>query len=150
MNYLGKWIFHSIGTFGEDGIVYLNAQEYLDSPMPYVDENDTDAIEEELQERRKMIAAQVRICEDGQLYLLMPLPENVTKEEVDAAVAQGEICLYDGMMCQQPMKWEERNGQLWYDTGIEGEILGEAADSWVNAIDEEGYLSLINIRFVEK
>lgn len=150
MSFLGKWKFHSIGEFGEDGIKYLSAEEYLAAPMPYIDENDPDEVEMELNERRKMIGTEIRICEDGVWYMLMPLPEGVSEEEVKAAVEAGEISLYDGMMCERPMKWEERDGQLWYDTGIEGEFMGEAVDTWAKAIDEDGYFAFINIRFVKE
>ena len=150
MSYLGKWKFHSIGELGEDGIKYLSAEEYLAAPMPYIDENDPDEVEMELNERRKMIETEIRICEDGMWYMLMPLPEGVSEEEVKAAVEAGEISLYDGMMCEHPMKWEERDGQLWYDTGIEGEFMGEAVDTWAKAIDEDGYFAFINIRFVKE
>jgi len=149
MSYIGKWVFHSIGTFGEEGIVYLDAEEYLNFPMEYVDESDPDAVADEMNERRKMIATEIRVCEGGELYMLMPLPEGVSKEEVDAAVAAGEIMLYDGMMTERPLKWEDRGGELWYDSGIEGEAFGEATDPWVKAIDDDGFLNFINIRFTK-
>lgn len=149
MNYTGKWIFHSIGEFGEDGIKYLNAEEYLNSPMMYIDETDEEAVADELSERKKMIGTEIRVLEDGTLYMLMPLPEGVSKKEVDEAVKAGEITLYDGMMCDRPMKWEERDGALWFDSGIEGEVCGEAADSWVKATDDDGYFNFMNIRFAK-
>ena len=87
--------------------------------------------------------------EDGKLYLLMPLPEGISREEVDKAVSAGVITLLDGMMADRPMAWEERNGELWYDTGIEGEVFGEKADSWVKAIDKDGYFTFATTRFVK-
>ena len=149
MDFVGKWIFHSIGEFGEDGIKYMNAEEYLASPMLYIDETDEEAVADELAERKKMIGTEIRVLEDGTLYMLMPLPEGVSKKEVDAAVKAGEITLYDGMMCERPMKWEERDGALWFDTGIEGEVFGEKADTWAKATDEEGLFNFMNIRFVK-
>ena len=149
MSYTGKWVFHSIGEMGEDGIRYMNADEYLASPMMYIDETDEEAVADELDERKKMIGTQIRVLEDGTLYMLMPLPEGVGREEVDEAVKAGVITLYDGMMCERPMKWEERDGALWFDTGIEGEVYGEAADTWAKATDEDGYFNFMNIRFVK-
>lgn len=147
MNYIGKWKFHSIGEMGDEGIRYLNSEEYLASPMPYIDETDADAVAEELAERKKTIGMELRILEDGTLYMLMPLPEGVSEEEVNAAVAAGEITLYDGMMCERPLKWEERDGALWFDTGIEGEVFGEAADTWTKATDDDGYFNFMTFRF---
>lgn len=149
MNYIGKWVFHSIGEMGDDGIRYMNAKEYLASPMLYIDENDAEAVADELAERKKMIGTEIRVLADGTLYMLMPLPEGVSKEDVDAAVAAGEITLYDGMMCERPMKWEERDGALWFDTGIEGEVFGEKADTWAKATDNDGFFNFMTIRFVK-
>ncbi len=149
MNYIGTWKFHSIGTFGEEGMEYLNAEEYINAPMPYIDESDPEAVNDEKKERNKMINTCIEVCENGDLYMLMPLPEGVSQEEIDAAVAEGMISLYNGMMCDSPLKWEDRNGEFWLDTGIEGEVCGEAADTWVKAIDENGLFNFMNIRFAK-
>ena len=150
MDYIGTWVFHSIGTMNDsDELVYLSAEEYLKSPMPYVDESDEEAIADELQERKKMVGMQVKICEDGKLWLLLPLPDGVSQKEIDEAVEAGVITLLDGMMTDRPIAWEDRSGELWYDTGIEGEAFGEKADSWVKAIDEDGYFTFATTRFVK-
>lgn len=151
MDHIGTWVFHSIAAMNDDesGFVYLSAEDYLKSPMPYVDETDEEAVADEMKERKKMIGMQVKVCEDGKLYLLSPLPEGVSQEEVDKAVSAGVITLLDGMMADRPMAWEERDGELWYDTGIEGEVFGEKADSWVKAIDEDGYFTFATTRFAK-
>ena len=139
-----------MGVMNEDfELQYLAPEEYLASPMPYVDESDEEAVADEMKERKQTAAMQLSVCENGLMYMLMPLPEGVTKEEVDAAVEAGEIILIDGCMSQAPMKWEERDGAFWIDTGIEGEVLGEAADSWAGASDENGNINFMNFRFVK-
>ena len=80
---------------------------------------------------------------------LLGQPEGVPQEEVDKAVAAGVITLLDGMMTDEPKAWEDRGGELWYDTGIEGEVFGEKADSWAKAIDENGYFNFATVRFVK-
>lgn len=150
MDYFGTWVFHSIGVMNEnDEMVYLSAEEYLNSPMPYVDESDEEAVKDELRERKKMAGMQIKICEDGKLYLLSPLPEGVSQAEIDKAVSAGVITLLNGMMAGRPMTWEERDGELWYDTDIEGEVFGEKADSWVKAMDEYGHFTFATARFVK-
>ena len=145
MSYVGKWVFHSIGMIDEaDNLVFLNAEEYLDAPMPYVDTSDADAVADELKERRLMIGGQVAVCEDGKLYMLMPLPEGVSKEEVDEAVKAGIIRLYDGMMTDEPMSWEERDGALWLEVGE-----GMSEDGWVKLSDDDGYLNFMTTRYVK-
>ncbi len=151
MEYVGKWVFHSVRSLDEDDMpVYLNAEEYINSPMPYVDEDDEEMVADELNERKKMTNTFLKICDDGKLYMLMPLPEGVSQEEVEEAVKAGQIILVDGAMADKPMRWELRDGEFWFDTGIEGEVFGEKADSWVKPIDEEGLFDFMNFRFVKE
>lgn len=151
MDYTGKWKFHSVMTYDENDMpVYLTPEEYLNSPMPYVDETDEEAVADEMNERRKMIGTTIKICEDGKLYMLTLIPEDIPQEEVDKAVAAGVIKLVDGAIADEPMAWELRDGELWFDTGIEGEVYGEKADSWVKPIDENGLFNFINFRFIKE
>ena len=145
MRYVGKWVFHSIGMMNDsDEMVYLSAEEYLKAPMPYVDESDEEAVADEMKERRQMIGGQIAVCDDGKLYMLMPLPEGVSKEEVDQAVSAGVIKLYDGMMTDDPKTWEERDGALWLEVGE-----GMSEDGWVKLSDEDGYLTFMTTRYVK-
>ena len=144
MSYVGKWVFHSIGVMNEnDELVYMNAEEYLNSPMLYIDESDEEAVADEMKERRQMIGGQIAVCEDGKLYMLMPLPEGVSKEEVDQAVEAGVIKLYDGMMTDAPKAWEERDGALWLEVGE-----GMSEDGWVKLSDGD-YLLFMTTRYVK-
>ena len=145
MRYIGKWVFHSIGVVNEkDELVYLGAEEYLNSPMLYIDESDEEAVADELKERRQMIGGQIAVCEDGKLYMLMPLPEGVSKEEVDQAVKAGVIKLYDGMMTDEPKAWEERDGELWLEVGE-----GMSEDGWARISDDNGHLLFMTTLYVK-
>lgn len=145
MGYTGKWVFHSIGMFNDsDEMVYLSAEEYLKAPMPYVDESDEEAVADELKERRQMIGGQIAVSEDGKLYMLMPLPEGVSKEEVDRAVEAGVIKLYDGMMTDDPKLCEERGGELWLEVGE-----GMSEDGWAKISDDNGFLVFMTTRYVK-
>ncbi len=144
MSYVGKWVFHSIGMVNDsDEVVFLSAEEYLKAPMPYIDESDEEAVADELKERRNMISGQIAVCEDGKLYMLMPLPEGVSKEEVDKAVKAGVIKLYDGMMTDDPLAWEERDGELWLEVGE-----GMSEDGWAKLSDDDGDLLFMTTRYV--
>ena len=146
MSYVGKWVFHSIGTVNDsDEVVFLSAEEYLKAPMPYIDEADEEAVADELKERRMMIGGQIAVCEDGKLYMLMPLPEGVSKEEVDKAVKAGVIKLYDGMMTDDPKEWEERDGELWLEVGE-----GMSEDGWAKISDDDGRLVIMTTRYTKQ
>ncbi len=143
MSYIGKWTFHSIGMFNDnDELVYMNAEEYLKSPMLYIDESDPEAVADEMKERKQMVNGKLAICDDGKFYMLIPLPEGVSQEEVDAAVSAGHIKLYDGMITDEPKTWEERNGELWLEVGP-----GMSEDGWVKLSGEDGLINFINIRY---
>ena len=143
MSYVGKWVFHSIGMINEnDEMVYLSGEEYLKAPIPpYVDESDEEAVADEMKERHQTVGGKIAVCEDGNLYMLMPLPDGVSKEEVDEAVKAGHIKLYDGMITDEPKKWEERDGELWLEVGE-----GMSEDGWVK-LSEDGLLAFITTRY---
>ena len=146
MSYVGKWVFHSIGMMNEnDEMVYLSGEEYLKAPIPpYVDESDEEAVADEMKERHQTVGGKIAVCEDGNLYMLMPLPDGVSKEEVDEAVKAGHIKLYDGMITDEPKKWEERDGELWLEVGE-----GMSEDGWVKLSDDDGYLTFMTTRYVK-
>ena len=87
MNYIGKWRFHSIGVINESGeLIYLSAEEYLNSPMPYIDETDEEAITSEMRERKQITSSLIEICDNGKLMMLIPIP----KEEYESYLAELE------------------------------------------------------------
>jgi len=143
MSYTGKWVFHSIGTITDsDEMVYLSAEDYLKSPMPYIDETDDEAVSDELRERKSMTDMQIEICDDGKLYMMVPLPYGVSREEIDEAVSAGEIILRDGMILSSAESWEERDGVLWYTTEL-------SDDGWTKGSDDDGFVFFMTVRFVK-
>ncbi len=141
MSYVGKWKFHSLGTVDDETCerVWLNAEEYLSSPMPYVDEEDEEAVADEMKERKRTVGTLLDVCEDGKLYVLLPLPDGVTQEEVDAAVAAGAITVRDGMMTDEPCVWEIRDGELWVNLGMSDEFIQFSGDG--------EFLTMVTTRF---
>jgi len=126
INLIGKWNVSGMIHFDEEkGMVWakkedLIAQEELDSEMAMM--LDTEALFEE----------------DGSLVLLSPLPADVSQEEIDEALAAGELELKDGKMITGQYHWKVENGTNMADTGMEGEVLGEKVGPWeeVKEIDD--------------
>ncbi len=148
MSYIGKWHFHSIGIRDENmDLIYVKSEEFISSPMPYVDESDEEAIADEIKQRKQIVNSYMEINPDGKLYLLMPVPEGVSDEELNESVKAGYVHLRDGMLCDNAMEWEERDGKLWINSGIEGEAFGEATDPWICASDDDGLISFITTRY---
>jgi len=149
MSYLGKWVLKSVVSFDEDfNQVELTPEEYINSPMSYIDETDEEEVQNEIRERKSMAAMQLKVCEDGKFYSYTPIPEGVSQEEIDEAVAAGEIKVEDGMLVTDAMDWEERDGEFWFNSGIEGEAFGEATDPWVKASNDDGTISFMTFKFM--
>ena len=148
MTYTGKWKLHSVMRYDDDNMpVYLTPEEYLNSPMPYIDETDEDAVADEMRERKQITSSLIEICDNGKLLMLIPIP----KEEYESYLAElesdGEKELRPGMICMRCSAWEERNGELWFDSGIEGEAFGEDTDTWAKAMDENGLFTFMTMRY---
>jgi len=78
--------------------------------------------------------------EDGYLLSAVPIPDDMTKEEVDEMVAAGEVERFgDDYLVVEKHRWEEKDGKIYYDSGTTGEFLGEEVSPWVEipGTDEE-------------
>lgn len=125
-NLIGKWIVSETLQFDEEkGMVWVKkadllAQEDLDSDIAL------------------MLDTEFVFNEDETLVMLSPLPEDITQEEIDEAVAAGEIELKDGKMITGQNHWKFEDGKYLSDTGMEGEVLDEKVGPWeeIKEIDE--------------
>lgn len=148
MSVVGEYKFDSIMTFGEDGPKYLTAEDLMNKTYPA--EASADFIEHEKAENRALAMMVLKIGEDGTLKSLVPIPEGVTQEMVDEAVAAGEVTIEDGLICDKVYQWEERDGVPYYNTGIKNLEDENPQDEWAKLIDDDGYVSFMMMRFVRK
>ncbi len=85
----------------------------------------------------ELIQCRTEFAEDGVLNTLMFVPEEMRKE----AENQGADVREDGYAVVESTSWKEENGKFYYDTGIEGEVLGEKVDSFAEiTVTEDGCL----------
>lgn len=76
-------------------------------------------------------------AEDGTLNTLMFVPEEMREE----AAKHGAVVREDGYAAIESTVWKEENGKFYYDTKIEGEVLGEKVDSFAEIpVTEDGCL----------
>ena len=80
-----------------------------------------------------MYAEIVQMCKyimefapDGTLNTLLFVPEEVREE----AKNQGADIRENGYAVLESTVWKEEDGKFYYDTGIQGEVLGEKVDSF--------------------
>ena len=84
---------------------------------------------------------------DGEMQVLCPIPAGVTKEQIDAALASGELKLFDEKtMVLETKEWKEEDGKLLFDSGEKGEILGEAVNPWKELIPVGDLLQMTTYR----
>ena len=142
--YTGVWKFNSMTTFDDDGKqVRMDAEAYINSPL---DEESPEEIKHELDERKRYTQMLLEVYDDH-IVMKMPLPEGVSQAEIDEAVASGEIRLADGMMLLEEKACELRGDDLYFNSNIQGETLGEAVDPWVKLNTDDGFLELFTTPF---
>ncbi len=85
----------------------------------------------------ELMQYRTEFAEDGMLNTLMFVPEEMREE----AAKHGAVVREDGYAAIESTTWKEENGKLYYDTKIEGEVLGEKVDSFAEIpVTEDGCL----------
>lgn len=127
MNLIGKWSIVETMQFNEET-----------ERFEWVKVSDILA-QEDVDEDMVMLLNGIAIFEeDGNLVFLSPLPEGLSQEEIDEAVASGEVELRDGKMVTQQNHWKTEDGKNLADTGAEGEVLGEEVGPWEEIKEIDG------------
>ena len=85
----------------------------------------------------ELMQYRTEFAEDGVLNTLMFVPEEMREE----AAKLGAVVREDGYAAVESTVWKEENGKIYYDTKIEGEVLGEPVDSFSEIpVTEDGCL----------
>ena len=119
MSMTGTWIITEARRFDEEkGLVWKRTQDLLADDT--IDDSD-----------KKMLKVKYIFDGEGTVMMVMPIPEGTPQEDIDAAVATGEVELYGGnMFVMEKKAYKEEDGKVYMDTGIKGEILGENINPW--------------------
>ena len=98
---------------------------------------DTPPEDERFEDAVEMMQYRTEFAEDGTLNTLMFVPEDKRGE----AAKHGAVVREDGYAAVESTVWKEENGKIYYDTEIEGEVLGEKVDSFAEIpVTEDGCL----------
>ena len=100
--------------------------------------------EDEYNQTLSMFDAVMEFTDDYKVLSYMPIPKHVTQEQIDEAVASGEVKIVDGMMCcEEPKEWKAVNGHYYYNTKEHREIFGEIKSPWdIIDPDADGHIDL--------
>ena len=126
-NLVGKWVVAETMHFNEEKctLEWAKVEDVLSK-------GDLD------RETAMLLDTVVIFQEDGTIDFLCPLPDGVSQDEIDAALAAGQLKLKDGMMMMDSKHWKEENGKILTDTGARGEVLGEQVGPWVELKEVDG------------
>lgn len=93
--------------------------------------------DERFEDSIEMMQYLTEFAEDGILNTLMLVPDEMREE----AAKHGVTVRDDGYAAVDSSVWKEENGKFYYDTKIEGEVLGEKVDSFAEIpVTEDGCL----------
>lgn len=87
--------------------------------------------------------------ESDKIYFLSPIPEGVTQEEIDEAVAEGELTIRDGMACPESYDWKIEDGKAYFNSGVEGEVLDEEVSPWVEIEEVGDMIEMLSFRLIK-
>lgn len=112
MNIIGKWKLKGIRLPSENGVEL------------YTIDNVPAEHEDIFNENKDMI---LEFLEDGTLNTIV----EATDTYVAMAAEEGMEVRGDGYIVAFSTKWEDRNGTIYYDSGMEGTILDEQVDPFL-------------------
>ena len=93
--------------------------------------------EERFEGSAELMGYRTEFAEDGVLNTLMLVPEEMRQEAAKHGVEVRE----DGYAAIESTTWKEVDGKFYYDTGIQGETLGEPVDPFAEiSVTEDGCL----------
>lgn len=135
---IGKWKMNEIMMFDEktSDMIWVKIEDALKNP--------------DLDEDYKRTAnAIIEFTADGKMEMLFPIPDDLPKEELDEALASGEVSMKDGMILAETFDWKIENGKPYYDSQAKGEVLGEKVSPWVELKETPDGYEIMTFRIVK-
>jgi len=86
----------------------------------------------ELDDTMTIFNAMIEFTDDHKVLEYSMIPPDVSKEEIDEAVASGEVKVVDGMICsdEEAKEWKYVKGDYYYNSGEKCVIMGEVQSPW--------------------
>ena len=125
---LGQWRMKYMISFDED----LNAKHALLEDL---------AADKDDKELKIMSITIMEFTPDGNIDMKIPIEKTgYTVEQVEA----DGMKVKDGYVMMDSNYWKEKDGEVYADTGLEGEVLGEKVDGWEKlSLNEDGLLPVL-------
>ena len=137
MNLVGKWKVKELLQFSLE-----NGMEW--KPVDEVIAANADEDEEEEGGFNAYRDTITSFNEDGTVDTLAKSPEGYLEE----AQANGEeVTLRDGMVVISTNSWKTEDGKNYYNTGIQGEVLGEEVSPWQEIVEVGEMIEFSMVRY---
>jgi len=145
---VGRWkVWKTMAMVDGDMDMYTRAEAEADlkkrEANPPKDDDEADDLRRDRSRFEMMFGFVIEFTENHKVLTLSPLPSDVPKEEIDKAVASGEVTLRDGMLLEDPdgNDWKYVKGDYWYDSQEEAEVCGEPISPWKKITpDADGHI----------
>lgn len=112
MDIIGKWKVKEFHIPTPDGM-----QVFTPETLPE---------DEDYMDYAQMARTLTEFTPDGKMDTLMPVPEEMLEQ-----VQNEGMEIRDGFAVIESAAWKEQDGKFFYDSKIEGEVLGEAVDPFM-------------------
>lgn len=112
MNIVGKWKIKEFRIPNPDGVQIFTPETLPES--------------EDYEDFAQMARTLIEFTADGSLDTLMPVPEEMIEQ-----VQNEGMEIRDGFAVIKSTAWKEQDGKFFFDSEIDGEILGEAVDPFM-------------------
>lgn len=136
MNIVGTWkVSHIQGCDEKDNTVLLNEEEYKE----FLIRSEYPA--DRMKERLLAFSQKIKFTEDNFVEMMRPIPEGISQEEINDAVASGDFKIVDGMMVMcssdpdDAVKWKEEEGQFFVTAEYNFET-NEMNWATINVVDD--------------
>ena len=135
---IGKWKIDEILMFDEQAsdMAWVKVADALKKP-------DLD------EDYKRMVNAIIEFTTNNKMEMLFPIPDDLPKEELDEALASGEVSMKDDMILAESFDWKIENGKPYYDSKAEGEVLGEKVNPWVELKETPDGYEIMTFRIVK-
>lgn len=147
MSIIGKWKLDAVMSYETNE--YMTLEEFVNEIPGYINKNDADEVAHEKEQRMMQAESILDITEAGKMESLMPISAEYTKEQIDEAVASGEIELRGDMMLVEVNDWKEEDGKFFFSCGTMSIGDGEAQTNWEALELTDGKLVLNGMRYVK-
>ncbi|MBR4696913.1 MAG: hypothetical protein IKP18_00490 [Candidatus Methanomethylophilaceae archaeon] len=134
MNVVGRWKIKEV--------------QMLDSDLNRTWRPVEDVLADDSIDDKALFMSKVMFTEDGRILMMLEKPADMSQEEVDEMVAEGEMELYDGYLVYEKHPWKEEDGKVLFDSGMKGEVFGEAVSPWIEIKGSDDEIFLFSYKLV--